>query len=143
MCFWVWKCNFMPEKSELWYAGEMETKVGVRYCDKRNFWMKKQRLPKYLGGMSINSCKQHINGSVPVLCLHATVFTATKEWQIALSVLAAVTTMFQSVRCTKEQCNNSTTGVVPSSINSQKICLRYNLLFYKKPFDLKSYVSSF
>lgn len=42
--------------------------------------------PKSLGGMRLHIIrwKQQMEGAVPVLCLHATVFTATNEQQIRL-----------------------------------------------------------
>lgn len=98
MCFWVWKCHELPQikrkkKSELWYAGELESNEGVRCCDKGNFWMKKLGLASKISGWHevtkcIITCKQQMRGAVPVLCLHATVFTATNEQQIALSCIA-------------------------------------------------------
>lgn len=75
-------------KSELWY--ELESEEGVRCCDKRKFWMKKHRRASKISGWHgvakcIITCEQQMRGAVPVLCLHATVFTATNEQQIGLS----------------------------------------------------------
>lgn len=49
MCSRVWKCNLLPRKRELWYAGVLESK-GVRCCDERHFWVKEWRLASKTSG---------------------------------------------------------------------------------------------
>lgn len=78
-------------------------------------------------------------GAVPVLCRHATVFTATNEQQIGLSChWLPLQQCSKTAGRAREPRNNSTTGVVSSSLNSQekerkkeKNCLRRNVPFSK------------